>query len=146
MIGEESILKSQNKKEELICFFIIIFQNLLPILMSHFQINTIYIAQITLHQPIYDIWIRPYNASTAALRSEAFLLWLDLSISTDGSNTGRVYSGSSKIRVGCILGSGKMRAGVFRFYEFRINPTSLKRLFSEFFLFCQNQKFGIFIT
>ena len=59
------------------------------------------------------------------------VLPLDLSIRADGSNTGRVYSGSGKIRVGCISGSGKIREGIFQFYGFQINPTGLKRLFSE---------------
>ena len=36
---------------------------------------------------------------------------LDLSVRAGGLNTGRVYKGSGKIRVGCILGSGIIRVG-----------------------------------
>ena len=53
----------------------------------------------------------------------------DLSVRTGGLNTGRVYTGSGKIWVRCISGSGKIQAGVFRFYGFRINTTDLERLF-----------------
>jgi len=60
---------------------------------------------------------------------------IDLSIQTGGANTDRVHSGSYKIWIGCISGSGKIKAGVFQFYRFRINPTDLKRFFSELFLF-----------
>ena len=64
---------------------------------------------------------------------------VDLSIRAGGSNTGRVYSGSGKIRVGCISSSGKLRAGILRFYGFRINPTGLKRLFNELFFFVKTK-------
>jgi len=58
------------------------------------------------------------------------------SVSSDGRvNTDLVYTGSGKIRVGCILGSGKIRAGKFRFYRFRINPTGLERPFLGCFFF-----------
>jgi len=43
--------------------------------------------------------------------------------------------GSGKIRVGCISGSGKLRAGVFQFYGFRIYPTGLECLFLSYFFF-----------
>jgi len=59
---------------------------------------------------------------------------IDLSIRAGGLNIGRVY-----------LGSDKIHGGVFWFYGFRVNPTGLERLFSEFF-FGQNQNLGIFIT
>ena len=72
--------------------------------------------------------------------------YIDLSVRAGGLNTGRVYTGSSKIRIGCISGSGKIRAGVFRFYGFRINPTGLERLFLSYFFFHQNKKFSIFIS
>ena len=71
---------------------------------------------------------------------------LDLLIQAGESNTGRVYSGSGKIRVGCISGSGKIWAGVFWFYGFRINPSDLERLFYELFFLCKNKKFCIFIN
>ena len=74
------------------------------------------------------------------------MLYVDPSIWAGGLNTGRVYTGSGIIRVGYILGSGKIRAGVFRFYGFRINPTGLERLFQSYFFFHQNKKFSIFIT
>ena len=77
---------------------------------------------------------------------KALRFLLDLSVRVDGLNTGRVYTGSGKIRVGYISGSGKIRAGVFRFYGFRINPTDLERPFLGYFFFCQNKKFSIFIT
>ena len=57
----------------------------------------------------------------------------------------RVHSSLSKIQVECILGLGKIQAGIIWFYGFRVNPTGLERLFSEFF-FGQNQNLGIFIT
>ena len=50
---------------------------------------------------------------------------VDLSVRAGGLNTGQMYSGSGKIRVGCISDSGKIQVGVFRFYEFRINPTAV---------------------
>jgi len=46
---------------------------------------------------------------------------LDLSIRAGGLNTGRVYTGSGKIRVGCTSGSGKIRAGVLDLAK--IDPT-----------------------
>ena len=66
---------------------------------------------------------------------------LDLSVRAGGLNTDRVYTGSDKIRVGCISGSGEIRAGVFRFYGFRINPTSLERLFLSFFVKIKNSAY-----
>ena len=60
---------------------------------------------------------------------------VDLSVQAGAKNTSRVYWGSGKIRIKCISSSGKMRAGVFRFYGFRINPTGLERLFCELFFF-----------
>ena len=56
-------------------------------------------------------------------------LKLDLSVRVGGLNTDRVYLGLGKIQIGCISSSGKIRAGVFRFYGFQINPTGLGRLF-----------------
>ena len=41
------------------------------------------------------------------------MILVDLSIRPGGLNTSRVYTGSGKIQVGCISGSGKIRAGVF---------------------------------
>ena len=73
------------------------------------------------------------------------MIGLDLSVRKGGLNIGRVYSGSGKIRVECISGSGNTRADVFRFYGFWINTTGLERLFSGLFFFCQNQNLGIFI-
>jgi len=73
-------------------------------------------------------------------------LQIDLSVWTDGLNTDRVYSGSGKIWVRCILGSGKIRAGVFQLYKFRINPTGLEGLSLCYFFFLQINKFGIFVT
>ena len=51
-----------------------------------------------------------------------------------------VYTGSDKILVGYISGLGKIRAGVFRFYGYRINPTGLEHIFLGYFFFCQNKK------
>ena len=56
------------------------------------------------------------------------------------SNTGRLYSNLDKILIGCILSLGKIRAGVFQFYRFQVNPVGLERLFSELFLFLQKNK------
>ena len=71
---------------------------------------------------------------------------LDLSIRADRLNIDQVYLDSGEIRVECILSSGKIRADVFRFYGFRINPMGLEPLFCELFFFFQNQKFCIFIN
>jgi len=62
-------------------------------------------------------------------------LLVDLSVRASRLNTSRVYTGLGKIRIGCISDLGKIRAGVFRFYGFRINPTGLERLFPGLFLF-----------
>ena len=62
----------------------------------------------------------------------------DLGIYRHVSTGGRVkylYSSLDKISVGCISGSGKIRAGVFRFYGFRIKSTGLEQLFYELFFF-----------
>ena len=73
----------------------------------------------------------------------------DLGIYRHVSTGGRVkylYSSLDKISVGCISGSGKIRAGVFRFYGFWVDPTDLGCIFFELFLFCQKQKFYKLIT
>jgi len=74
------------------------------------------------------------------------VLHVDLSIQASGLTTSRVYSNSGKIRVGWVLGSGEIQAGVFRFYGFLVYPTGLEFPFRELFFFCQNQKIRIFIT
>jgi len=80
-------------------------------------------------------------------------LKLDLSVRAGGLNTGRVYTGSDKIRVGCISGLGKIWIGCILALQvsdqsngFKINPTGLERLFQGYFFFYQNKKLDIFIS
>ena len=53
---------------------------------------------------------------------------------------GRVYTGSSKIRVRCILGSGKIRVGCISILRISDQLNGFRALFLGYFFFCQNKK------
>jgi len=67
------------------------------------------------------------------------MLKLDLSVRAGMLIIGQFYLGSSKVQIGCISSSDKIRADVFQYYGFRINTTDLEHPFLGYFSFCHNQ-------
>jgi len=65
---------------------------------------------------------------------------LALSVRGFGLNTGRVYTGSGKIRVGCISGLGKIQVECISILRVLDQPNGLKAPFLWLFLFLSKLK------
>jgi len=62
--------------------------------------------------------------------------WLDLSVQADELNTGRVYTGSGKIRVGYISRSDKIRVGCISVLRVSDQSNGFREPFLGYFFFC----------